>query len=147
MGIRRNAGGLPVGTSHMHAGATPPPGSLVENGAGLSTTTYAALFAVIGYTYGGAGATFNLPDSRGEFWRAADQGRGVDAGRAVGTAQAEAIKTHTVGELNEVIVASGAGAIASNAQGAGTGRTITYTGGAETRPRNVARLACIRYAP
>jgi microcystin-dependent protein len=29
-----------------------------------STTTYAALFAVVGYTYGGAGAAFAVPDLR-----------------------------------------------------------------------------------
>jgi microcystin-dependent protein len=32
------------------------------NGASLSTTTYAGLFGVIGYNYGGAGASFTLPD-------------------------------------------------------------------------------------
>jgi microcystin-dependent protein len=39
-----------------------PSGFLECNGASVSTSTYAALFAVIGYTYGGAGASFNLPD-------------------------------------------------------------------------------------
>jgi len=32
------------------------------NGASLSTTTYANLFAVCGYTYGGSGANFNVPN-------------------------------------------------------------------------------------
>ena len=32
------------------------------NGAGLSTSTYSDLFNIIGYTYGGSGATFNLPN-------------------------------------------------------------------------------------
>jgi microcystin-dependent protein len=39
-----------------------PSGFLECNGASVSTSTYAALFAVIGYTYGGSGASFNLPD-------------------------------------------------------------------------------------
>jgi microcystin-dependent protein len=39
-----------------------PSGFLECNGASVSTATYAALFAVIGYTYGGSGASFNLPD-------------------------------------------------------------------------------------
>jgi microcystin-dependent protein len=39
-----------------------PSGFLECNGASVSTSTYAALFAVIGYTYGGSGASFNVPD-------------------------------------------------------------------------------------
>jgi microcystin-dependent protein len=42
--------------------ASIPSGFLECNGQSVSTTTYAALFAVIGYTYGGAGASFNVPD-------------------------------------------------------------------------------------
>jgi microcystin-dependent protein len=39
-----------------------PSGFLECNGQSVSTTTYAALFAVIAYTYGGSGASFTLPD-------------------------------------------------------------------------------------
>jgi len=39
-----------------------PSGFLECNGQSVSTATYASLFAVIGYTYGGAGASFNVPD-------------------------------------------------------------------------------------
>lgn len=68
-----------------------PAGWLIENGAALSRTTYATLFAVIGVTYGaGDGATtFNLPDRRGEFDRGLDLGRGVDPGRVLGSAQGQ----------------------------------------------------------
>jgi len=38
---------------------------LKADGTGVSTTTFARLFAKIGYTYGGSGGTFNLPDRRG----------------------------------------------------------------------------------
>jgi microcystin-dependent protein len=42
---------------------TAPSGFLECNGAAVSTSTYAALFAVIGYTYGNpGGGNFNLPD-------------------------------------------------------------------------------------
>lgn len=34
------------------------------DGRSLSTTTYASLFGVIGYTYGGSGASFSVPDTR-----------------------------------------------------------------------------------
>lgn len=43
--------------------ATPPSGFLECNGAAVSEVTYAALFAVVGYTYGNpGGGNFNLPD-------------------------------------------------------------------------------------
>jgi microcystin-dependent protein len=34
------------------------------DGRSLSTTTYASLFSLIGYTYGGSGASFSVPDTR-----------------------------------------------------------------------------------
>lgn len=44
-----------IGVVRSFAGTTIPDGWLACNGASLSTTTYADLFAVIGYTYGGSG--------------------------------------------------------------------------------------------
>jgi microcystin-dependent protein len=44
--------------------ASIPSGFLLCDGQSVSTSTYAALFAVIAYTYGGAGANFNVPDLR-----------------------------------------------------------------------------------
>ena len=44
--------------------ASIPSGFLLCDGTSYSTSTYAALFAVIGYTYGGSGANFNVPDLR-----------------------------------------------------------------------------------
>jgi microcystin-dependent protein len=44
-------------------------GYLLCDGTSYSTTTYAKLFAVIGYNYGGSGASFNVPDFRGMFLR------------------------------------------------------------------------------
>lgn len=87
---------VPVGSVFFLAALTPPVGYLKANGAAVSRTTYAALFAVIGTTYGvGDGSTtFNLPDLRGEFLRGLDDGRGVDTGRALGSAQAQEIQTH-----------------------------------------------------
>ena len=42
-----------------------PTGWLFCNGQSLSTATYSSLFAVIEYTYGGSGGSFNVPDLRG----------------------------------------------------------------------------------
>jgi len=41
-----------------------PSGFLECDGQSVSTSTFAALFAVIAYTYGGSGASFNVPDLR-----------------------------------------------------------------------------------
>lgn len=86
----------PPGTVIWTARTTPPTGYLKANGAAVSRTTYATLFTAIGTTYGaGDGSTtFTLPDLRGEFIRGFDDGRGVDAGRSQGAAQAETIKAH-----------------------------------------------------
>lgn len=69
--------------------STAPTGWLKANGAAVNRITYAALFAVIGTTFGvGDGVlTFNLPDMRGEFLRGWDDGRGIDVGRTLGSAQ------------------------------------------------------------
>lgn len=57
---------VPTGAMLDFAGSTAPTGFLLCDGAAVSRTTYSALFAVIGTTYGaGNGSTtFNVPDSR-----------------------------------------------------------------------------------
>ena len=77
--------GVPSGSVFCMAVATVPSGYLECNGAAVSRSTYAVLFAVIGTAYGtGNGSTtFNLPDLRGEFVRGFDNGRGVDNGRSI----------------------------------------------------------------
>ncbi|MEN6547408.1 MAG: phage tail protein, partial [Armatimonadia bacterium] len=97
------------------------------------------LFAVIGTTFGvGNGTTtFNLPDLRAEFLRGLDQGRGVDTGRAMGSAQAFMTEAHThTGAVNATTTGTVAGS------GMWVANTVTAAtssfGGAETRPRNVA---------
>jgi len=72
---------ISAGTSG--AGVTAPPGYLVEDGSCVSQTTYAALFSLIGTSYGAcSGGLFALPDSRGALIAAADnQGANGSAGR------------------------------------------------------------------
>ncbi|CAI8791859.1 phage tail protein [Pseudomonas sp. IT-P218] len=86
-----------VGRIGTFAMATPPPGWFRANGAAVSRTVYAALFAKIGTTYGaGDGvSTFNLPDPRGKFIRVLDDGRGIDVGRVLGSSQADEIRSHS----------------------------------------------------
>ena len=58
---------LPIGMMTPFAGAAAPAGWALCDGALKSTTdpVYAALFAVIQYTYGGSGGSFNLPNMKG----------------------------------------------------------------------------------
>jgi len=69
--------GSPTGAVIDFAGSSAPTGWLLCNGSSYSTTTYASLFAVIGYTYGGSGASFNVPDARGRATIGVGQGSGL----------------------------------------------------------------------
>ncbi|MFJ2384561.1 phage tail-collar fiber domain-containing protein [Pseudomonas protegens] len=139
---------VPAGCVMMCAMTAPPAGYLKANGATLSRITYASLFAAIGTTFGaGDGVnTFNIPDLRAEFLRGWDDGRGADLGRGLGTWQSQEIQSHTH------TMPSGHGSVwtawgrvnVGLGQSAGTFSTDAV-GGAETRPRNVALLACIKY--
>jgi microcystin-dependent protein len=134
------------------------------NGTPVSRSTYAALFAVIGTTYGvGDGSTtFNLPDFRGEFIRGSDNGRGVDPSRTLGSWQDQAFLSHNHSATSNVtdpghnhpnfsgITGAGGGgpvgvfgvSPGNNTAGATTNisvaTTIVAAGGVETRPRNFA---------
>lgn len=126
---------------------TAPTGWLKANGALVSRTTYAALFAAIGTTFGaGDGSTtFALPDLRGEFIRGWDDGRGIDTGRVFGSFQAGALQAHT----HDVEV-WGNNTTAGSVVHRGTGSPIANvptgsTGGTETRPRSIALLVCIKF--
>lgn len=86
----------PSGAVVSFARSTAPTGWLKANGALLSRTAYADLFAAIGTTFGAGDGfnTFALPDLRGEFIRGFTDGRGVDSGRIFGSSQS-ATQTRT----------------------------------------------------
>ena len=88
--------GVPSGAVFCMAVATVPSGYLECNGAAVSRTTYAALFAVIGTSYGAGNgsSTFNLPDLRGEFIRGFDNGKGTDSGRSIASSQSSNNLSH-----------------------------------------------------
>jgi phage-related tail fiber protein len=141
------SGVTPSGTVIYVAQNTAPTGYIKANGAAVSRTTYAALFAAIGTTFGaGDGSTtFLVPDLRGEFIRGWDDSRGIDSGRSFGSAQADEFKSHSH------TVNSGFGSYASYSFSTGdptwypTSYSTNATGGTETRPRNIALLACIKF--
>ena len=138
---------LPAGEVVFFARHAAPTGYLKANGAAVSRIAYSALFAAIGTTFGvGDGATtFTLPDLRGEFMRGLDDGRGVDPGRSIGSAQAQGLQSHD----HSVPWRTAGVGYASGGYGPpaeiGSSTACTLTGGNETRPRNIALLACIRY--
>lgn len=90
---------IPVGTSLEYSGTTLPAGFLWEDGANHNRTTYAALFAAIGTTYGaGNGSTtFGVPDSRGRISVGRDNMGGTTASRV--TAGVSGITGTTLGAV------------------------------------------------
>lgn len=98
-----NAAGAPVGGVIMWPTNSAPSGWLLCYGQAVSRTTYAALYAVIGTTFGsGDGSTtFNLPDWRGRMPLGQDDMGGSSANR-VTDSQADSIggtggtETHTL---------------------------------------------------
>jgi hypothetical protein len=153
-------GNVPVGATIFVTGTVAPNGFLKANGSLLSRTTYAALWAYAqasgrvvsdatwtasdwgAFSSGDGSTTFRLPDLRAEFIRGLDDGRGVDSGRLLGSGQADDFKAHA----HTISVSGGAagGGGGEFAQGSSTLPTSTI-GGTETRPRNIALLACIKY--
>ena len=153
---------LPAGAVAHFAMSSAPSGWLKADGSAVSRTTYAALFAAIGTTFGaGDGSTtFNIPDLRGEFIRGWADARAVDTGRVFGSAQSDEIKLHghpyrsgtasvsspdgTGGFQREGNNATNYSAY-TGTPSATSGQQIGGAGGTETRPRNIALLACIKY--
>lgn len=151
--------GVPVAAVEAFAQNTAPTGWLKANGSAVSRTTYSALFAAIGIVFGaGDGTTtFNLPDLRGEFPRGWDDARGVDTGRAFGSAQTHLLASHghpfefnratSGGDGNGNYLAGVTGSVSLRTS-ASSGRTASLSvrpdGGTETRPRNIALLYCIK---
>ena len=137
--------GVPVGTVAYFAQDVPPFGWLKANGAAVSRTIYANLFAAIGERYGrGDGrTTFNLPDLRGEFIRSWDDGRAIDRNRALGSWQADEFRSHSHGIGVNRMSDTDRGSNPSTVSVDTVGQTDP-AGGIETRPRNIALLACIK---
>lgn len=176
--------GTPYGAFLPWPGETPPPGYIKANGALLARTgggAYPKLTAAFlggglkvvteavwtagakgSYSQGDGSTNYRIPELRGEFLRGWDDGRGVDAGRALGSAQGDAIR-NIQGSLINVqsdeqiyMTASGAFAVVDNgtrgndAGGGAPGYNVTFDASrvvptaAETRPRNAAVLWCIR---
>jgi phage-related tail fiber protein len=149
----------PPGSIMYFARNSAPDGWLKANGASISTTTYAALFANIAYAWGGSGGSFNVPDLRGEFPRSWDDGRGADSGRAFANVQAQDWKgfyqsnvgsntfsySHGPVYMGKTIFGTFQGNVFGGHWAAPAAANGTAWDGSEVRPRNRALLACIKY--
>ena len=192
--LQQQVGDSLTGMVASFAMSAAPSGWLKCNGAVVSRTTFASLFARIGTVFGaGDGtSTFGVPDLRGLFLRGLDDGRGIDAARVLGAYQEMMHQSHThtasasadgnhihgawtdsqgahthatagapgIGQgapgVNSVQQSSGAhetawaGAHSHNVGMNGSGNhshaiTVNAAGAAETRPKNIALLFCIKY--
>ena len=144
--------GVRTGSIHLFATVAGQPGYSLCDGGMLSPAAEPRLFAVIGTTYGGDGVTtFAKPQICGEFVRGLDMGRGVDAGRAIGSYQVDVVAahTHTMKRNGNSTQGDDQTGFASNGfDGNNNVPTSTATqspaGAVETRPRNVAFPYCIK---
>lgn len=166
LAVIRQTSPIPAGIVGQFAMNNAPAGWLKANGQAVSRTTYAGLFSAIGTTYGpGNGSTtFNVPDLRAEFVRGLDDGRGVDAGRALGSPQAGSLVAydptvaspalaglHTTGsdalirsDLGLDIPPVGVYPKADVVTGTPTATYQVSEAAGVARPRNVALLYCIK---
>lgn len=128
---------VPSGVIMAFGGDTAPSGYLMCNGAAVSRTTYAALFAVIREKYGvgDRSTTFNLPDLRQKFpLGKADSGTGSTLGEAGGlidTTQGHALTIPEMPYHNHTMPSQGVGGQAhwyTGPSGDAEGAT-GYTGG------------------
>jgi microcystin-dependent protein len=93
-----NTEATPAGSMIDFAGSTAPTGWLMCDGSSYSATSYPALFAVIGYTWGGSGPNFNVPDMRGRTSIGAGTGSGLTP-RTLGQTLGEETHVLVVGEM------------------------------------------------
>jgi len=162
--VERLKSAVPVGAVLAFPTGIVAPGYLELDGSVQSIATYPDLAAFLGTTYNkgdeGSG-NFRLPESRGEFLRGWDHGRGVDAGRQIGTVQLDAMQRLT-GAISAAD-STGLGQILNGVYGgskSGVSKGVNaavdaYTSidfdnarqartATENRPRNIAVMWCIK---
>lgn len=138
--------GTPIGAVVMWVGTTAniPTGFAVCNGASLSTTTYASLFNIIQYRYGGAGANFSLPDFTGRVPEGITGAPTVPGTVTTNAASAVDAHTHgvnssfTAGSVNSSFTAGNAAShVHSNSFTAGSVNSSFTAGNANNHTHNV----------
>ncbi len=164
--LLKNATALPVGAMVPFPVGVVPPGYLEVDNRLFKDDVYPDLAAYLAKKFNLAGDAADytrLPESRGEFFRGWDHGRGVDAGRALGSSQLSQNLRHVHAEVvTSSVIADQAQFVAGSKLPAPTMTQILYndtnatdnytalpadhaaSGGAEARPRNLAVMWCIK---
>lgn len=96
--LMKTASGMPVGAMLPVPKGVVPPGYLEADGSLFVDALYPDLATYLNKKYNIAGDpadSTRLPETRGEFLRGWDHNRGVDAGRAVGSYQLDALQNIT----------------------------------------------------
>lgn len=96
---------MPIGTVILGGWASAPEGFLLCDGSSYNTTDYADLFAEIGYSFGGSGSSFKVPDMRDAFPVGANGGSislGATGGESQHTLTTSEMPAHTH-SLNEQV--------------------------------------------
>jgi microcystin-dependent protein len=97
-----------LGEIQMFAGNFPPKDWVFCHGQTLSVQKYTSLFGIIGYTYGGQGDMFMLPDLRGRVPIHVDTDKGITLGTKGGTetsfltADQLPEHTHRIGSISAI---------------------------------------------
>ncbi|HEO1829104.1 phage tail protein [Acinetobacter baumannii] len=134
-----------IGKVSMWFGEVPPLKHVEIAGQTLNKADFPKLFA----KYGIAAETWTLPDTRAEFPRGWDNGRGVDASRTIGSMQEDSIKAHdhTYWSWNDNTGDDSESIGNYDPNGGGRERSKVKTssvGSTETRPRNFATMFIMR---
>jgi len=143
---------VPTGTVSAFAGSTAPTGYALCDGSAVNRTTQAALFAVIGTTYGvGDGSTtFNLPDLRGRVVAGLGGSllSGTDALSDTGGAKEHTLSTAEMPSHSHTFDGGGLKSLAGDTAGtddyASSGGTTNATGGGQAH-NNVQPTIILNY--
>lgn len=149
--VQKLKAAVPVGALVPFPSGTVPPGYLEADNSLFVDSVYPELAAYLDKKYNVAGdpvGSTRLPETRGEFLRGWDHGRGIDVGRAIGSVQAQSIQKHDhamwSGGNYASVNPTGGGAVAAWVTGTTSDYRTGNTGTDETRPRNLAVMWCIK---
>lgn len=147
--IENKSDNIKPGTIMAFPSNSVPNGWLPCNGVSLNKNLFSDLFNAIGYTYGGSGNNFNIPDLRGRFIRGYGTYDGGHVSEQLGNTQIDTLQNH-----RHRFAAYGP------SDGGGPGRSGNgynwdawtswlsedgFRNSAETRPINMAMVFCIKY--
>jgi microcystin-dependent protein len=119
---------VPTGTVLAFAGSSAPTGFLLCDGSSQLVASFTALQTVIGYTYGGGGANFNVPDLRGRVASGKDNMGGTPANRN-NTQMAGSTLGAGGGEQEHTLLAGESGLPTHNVAGSTGGQSADHSHG------------------